>query len=86
MPRFRDDAPLDFSFSGLKTAVLTAVQAMGGALPEGVDYNDDGFCKLGCLFADFGGALHNIRFDRDMQTFKSWRVGDAESVSGVRVP
>ena len=59
---------------------------MWGALPEGVDYNDDGFCKLGCLFADFGGALHNIRFDRDMQTFKSWRVGDAESVSGVRVP
>ena len=59
---------------------------MWGALPEGVDYNDDGFCKLGCLFADFGGALHNIRFDRDIQTFKSWRVGDAESVSGVRVP
>ena len=33
-PRFKDEAPLDFSFSGLKTAVLTVIQNLGH-LPEG---------------------------------------------------
>jgi N6-L-threonylcarbamoyladenine synthase len=33
-PRFKDDGGFDFSFSGLKTAVLTVIQRLGG-LPEG---------------------------------------------------
>ena len=33
-----------------------------GALPN-QDYNDGGFCAADCLFADFSGALHNLRFD-----------------------
>ena len=82
-----------------------------GALPKNVDYNDDGHCatRLGCLFGDFGGGLHNLRFDGEpaaagsssssssldaadeatlgpkLRRFKSFRVGDAESVQGTRV-
>ena len=41
IPRFKDGA-LDFSFSGLKTAVLTAIKAHGDAteIPEGQDQAD----------------------------------------------
>ena len=37
-----------------------------------------------CLFADFSGALHNVRFDfgATPHTFKTERVGDGESVEG----
>ena len=57
-----------------------------GALPKGVDYNDQGFCKEGCLFADFGSALHNLKFDTSASpwTFDSYRVGDAAHVPGVK--
>jgi len=55
-----------------------------GALIGGVDYNDDGFCAVECLFADFGGGLHNIKFDAEFQSFKAWRVGDAQTVDGTR--
>ena len=72
-----------------------------GALPSNVDYNDDGHCSsaLGCLFADFGGGLHNLRFESadgtlppsddaalhsQLRRFKSFRVGDADAVEGER--
>ena len=46
----------------------------------------DDFCagENGCLFADFSGALHNVRFDfgATPHTFKTERVGDGESVEG----
>jgi len=58
-----------------------------GALPTGggVDYTDEGFCAPGCLFADFGGGLHNLKFDftRTPWTFKSYRLGDGTNVDGV---
>ena len=55
-----------------------------GCLPTGVDYNDEGFCKDGCLFADFGSALHNIRFDTALKSFDSYRLGDGAHVAGLR--
>ena len=57
-----------------------------GCLPSGVDYHDDGFCKAGCLFADFGSALHNLRFDTEASpwTFDSYRLGDGAHVPGVK--
>ena len=57
-----------------------------GCLPTGVDYNDNGFCKSGCLFADFGSALHNLKFDTSTEpwSFDSYRVGDGAHVPGVR--
>ena len=56
-----------------------------GALPN-QDYNDGGFCAADCLFADFSGALHNVRFDfsETPATFKTWRVGDGEQIVGKR--
>ena len=92
-------AGLAFQEGGsLKTPWGTGVW---GALPANVDYNDDGHCSgaLGCLFADFGGGLHNLRFESaegtqpssdeaglrsQLRRFKSFRVGDADSVEGVR--
>ena len=58
-----------------------------GILPIGADFRDDGFCKAGCAFADFSGALHNVRFDWSSTppSFKTYRVGDAESISGEQV-
>jgi len=53
-----------------------------GALPSGVDYRDDGFCAKECLFADFGGGLHNVRFDQELHSFKSYRLGDGDSING----
>jgi len=55
-----------------------------GGLPD-QDYNDGGFCASNCLFADFSGALHNVRFDFDASphTFKTWRVGDGEQIVGT---
>ena len=57
-----------------------------GALPEGVDYNDDGFCKAHCVFADFGSAMHNVRVDTTATPWKfdSYRLGDGAHVPGVR--
>ena len=48
-------------------------------------YNDDGHCALGCAFADFAGALHNLRFNftATPASFKTFRVGDGESVDGA---
>ena len=56
-----------------------------GALPN-QDYNDGGFCAADCLFADFSGALHNMRFDFSTEpaTYKTWRVGDGEQIVGKR--
>ena len=58
-----------------------------GAAPKGVDFHDKGFCASaaeGCLFADFGGALHNIRFEADLRRFDSFRLGDGTNVKGER--
>ncbi len=56
-----------------------------GVLPTGVDYNDDGFCSKECLFVDFSGAMHNVRFelDRSPPTFKTYRLSDGESIEGT---
>ncbi|KAL3924150.1 MAG: hypothetical protein SGPRY_004000 [Prymnesium sp.] len=58
-----------------------------GILPKDIDYNDDGFCEVGCAFLDFSGALHNLRFDwtATPSTFKTYRIGDGESIAGVQV-
>lgn len=75
MPRFRDDAPLDFSFSGLKTAVLTAVQAMGGALPEGDALRD--------LLASFQQAAVDQLVDRAVAAARAVGVRDVQIAGGV---
>jgi hypothetical protein len=62
-----------------------------GVLPADAKVNDGGFCAggapPGCGFADFGHALHNVRFDfgAEPPTLRSWRVGDGESVDGKRL-
>jgi hypothetical protein len=62
-----------------------------GVLPPDAPVADGGFCAqgspVGCAFADFGSALHNLRFDlfAEPPTLKSWRVGDGESVDGKRL-
>ena len=57
-----------------------------GGLPD-QDYNDGGFCAAECLFADFSGALHNVKFDFSTTpaTFKTWRVGDGEQIVGKAI-
>jgi len=75
MPRFRDDAPLDFSFSGLKTAVLTAVQATGGALPEGEALRD--------LLASFQQAAVDQLVDRTVTAARAAGVADVQIAGGV---
>jgi hypothetical protein len=57
-------------------------EGVWGVLPTGVDYNDEGFCSPGCLFADFGGALHNVRFEFAEKRFTTYRLGDGESLEG----
>jgi len=84
-----------WTWSGIKSltfgegGALTTPWGQGswGILPSGVDYNDGGLCRDGCAFADFSSALHNVRFnfDADPQTFATFRVGDGESVPGVRL-
>ena len=59
-------------------------EGVWGALPEGVNYNDDGFCAANCLFADFSGGLHNVKFFWDDGRFKVFRVGDGEAIEGTR--
>lgn len=58
-----------------------------GILPTNIDYRDAGFCAPGCAFVDFSGALHNLRFDWNTNppSFKTYRVGDGESISGTQV-
>lgn len=38
-----------------------------------------------CLFVDFSGAAHHVRFDADLSKFTSVRVGDGEIVNGTRI-
>ena len=59
-----------------------------GALPHDEKSDKQGFCGAeGCLFADFSGALHNVRFDwsAEPNSFKTFRVGDGESITGLRL-
>ncbi len=74
MPRFRDDAPLDFSFSGLKTAVLTVVQRLG-ALPEGPPLWD--------LLASFQQAAVDQLVDRTVAAAVAEGVSDVQVAGGV---
>mmetsp|Transcript_37883 Transcript_37883/g.62654 ORF Transcript_37883/g.62654 Transcript_37883/m.62654 type:complete len:120 (+) Transcript_37883:64-423(+) len=46
---------------------------------------EDGITRcVGCFFADFANANHNLKFDftKDPPVFKSVRVGDMETVLG----
>jgi hypothetical protein len=66
-------------------------EGVWGVLPPDANVNDGGFCAAGvpagCAFADFGHALHNVRFNfgAEPPTLRSWRVGDGESVDGKRL-
>jgi len=76
---------LQFQAKGaLKTPWGTGVW---GILPKGKFSSDGGFCDEGCAFVDFSSALHNVRFDFSTTppTFKTWRVGDGESVEGKQI-
>ncbi|MBU0551019.1 tRNA (adenosine(37)-N6)-threonylcarbamoyltransferase complex transferase subunit TsaD [Myxococcota bacterium] len=68
-PRFKKGNPLDFSFSGLKTAVLTVIKGFNGALPEGQPLYD--------LIASFQAAAIDQLVDR------CGRAAESEGVEGV---
>ena len=74
---------------GLDAIILAAA----GMARLGRELEDDGECVdncltrcSGCLFADFGSALHNLKFDTTTEpwSFDSYRVGDGAHVPGVR--
>jgi N6-L-threonylcarbamoyladenine synthase len=74
LPRFKDDAPLDFSFSGLKTAVLTVIQHLG-RLPEGQALTD--------LLASFQQAAVDQLVDRTCTAARQQGVRDVQIAGGV---
>ena len=73
LPRFKDGG-LDFSFSGLKTAVLTVVQRRG-ALPEGQDLAD--------LLASFQAAAVAQLVDRTVAATQAHGLRDVVLAGGV---
>ncbi len=73
-PRFKDDAPLDFSFSGLKTAVLTLIQGLGH-LPEGQAMAD--------LLASFQRAAVDQLVERTRLAAREEDVDDVQLAGGV---
>ncbi len=73
LPRFKDGA-LDFSFSGLKTAVLTVVKNRG-TLPEGQDRAD--------LLASFQRAAAEQLVHRTLGMAKRHKVADVVLAGGV---
>lgn len=73
MPRFKSGA-LDFSFSGLKTAVLTEVKRMG-EVPEGQARAD--------LLASFQRAAVDQLVDRTVHAVREAGVGDVVLSGGV---
>ena len=94
-PLAKQVAGTSWSWAGIKGMTFASSgelitpwgKGVWGCLPEGVDYNDRGFCRAGCLFADFGSALHNVKFDlaaTPAPTFDSYRVGDGAHVPGVK--
>lgn len=74
LPRFKDDAPQDFSFSGLKTAVLTVIQNLG-RLPEGEALTD--------LLASFQQAVVDQLVDRTRLVARAAEVADVQLAGGV---
>jgi len=76
LPRFKDGG-FDFSFSGLKTAVLTAIKKYEGdtALPQGQDQAD--------LVASFQDAAVRQLVDRTVQAARSEGVQDVVLAGGV---
>ena len=76
LPRFKDGG-LDFSFSGLKTAVLTAIKNYTGdtPLPEGQDQAD--------LVASFQAAAVRQLVDRTVQAARVENVRDVVLAGGV---
>jgi N6-L-threonylcarbamoyladenine synthase len=73
-PRFKDEAPLDFSFSGLKTAVLTVIQNLG-RLPEGP--------ALANLLASFQQAAVDQLVERTCAAARQEGVRDVQLAGGV---
>lgn len=73
-PRFKDDAPLDFSFSGLKTAVLTVIQNLGH-LPVGPALTD--------LLASFQQSAVDQLVDRTRHVARLAGVSDVQLAGGV---
>ncbi len=73
-PRFKDEAPLDFSFSGLKTAVLTVIQNTG-RLPEGDALRD--------LLASFQQAAVDQLVERTRQAARQAGVRHVQMAGGV---
>jgi N6-L-threonylcarbamoyladenine synthase len=74
LPRFKTGNPLDFSFSGLKTAVLTRIRK-GTALPQGDERRD--------LLASFQAAAVGQLVDRTRRAAKVHGVHDVVLVGGV---
>ena len=74
LPRFKNGNPLDFSFSGLKTAVLVQIQKMG-ALPTGDARRD--------LLASFQAAAVEQLVDRVRRAAIEGGVHDVVLVGGV---
>jgi N6-L-threonylcarbamoyladenine synthase len=74
LPRFKDDAPFDFSFSGLKTAVLTVIQHTG-RLPEGQ--------ALTNLLASFQQAAVDQLVERTCAVARQQGVTDVQIAGGV---
>ncbi|MGC6416102.1 MAG: tRNA (adenosine(37)-N6)-threonylcarbamoyltransferase complex transferase subunit TsaD [Bradymonadia bacterium] len=76
VPIFKDGA-LDFSFSGLKTAVLTAIKKYGSVdeIPEGQDQTD--------LLASFQAAAVKQLVHRTVRMARSSRVQDVVLSGGV---
>lgn len=74
LPRFKKGNPLDFSFSGLKTAVLVQLKKLG-ALPEGQQRAD--------LLASFQAAAVGQLVDRTRRAAAEHGVHDVVLVGGV---
>jgi len=74
LARFKDDAPFDFSFSGLKTAVLTVIQHTG-RLPEGQ--------ALTNLLASFQQAAVDQLVERTCAFARQQGVADVQIAGGV---
>ncbi len=74
LPRFKDGGAFDFSFSGLKTAVLTVIQRLG-ALPQGRAMAD--------LVASFQAAAVEQLVQRTADAARAHGVGDVVLAGGV---
>lgn len=78
LPRFKDGNPLDFSFSGLKTAVLTVLERRreaGLTVPEGPELAD--------LLASFQQAAVDQLTDRVVRAAHEHGVTDVVLAGGV---